>query len=111
MNIQIFGLKSCPNTRKAEMFFKERRITYQFINLAEKPMSRGELTSVMASIPAEELIDTESRAYVSAGLQYMKFNIAEKLLEEPRLFKTPIVRDAKRATAGFAPEIWKKWLS
>lgn len=111
MNLQIFGFKSCKNTKKAEMFFKERRISYQLINMAEKPISRGELIFVLRSVSAEELIDRESKNYKSQGLQYMKFDIAEKLLADPSLYRTPIVRDQKRAAAGYQPDIWKKWLA
>lgn len=92
------------------MFFKERRIPYQLINLTEKPMSKGELSSVLQSVSSDDLIDRESRAYKSQGLEYMKFDIPRKLLEDPSLFKTPIVRDGKKATAGFQPEIWKAWI-
>lgn len=92
------------------MFFKERRIPYQLINMAEKPMSRGELNSVLGSVAADDLIDKESKAFQSQGLQYMKFDPVEKLLENPALFKTPIVRDQKRATSGYQPDVWKKWM-
>ena len=46
MNIQIFGTKKCNDTKKAERFFKERGIKYQFIDMKEKGMSKGEFTSV-----------------------------------------------------------------
>ena len=36
MNIQIFGTKKCNDTKKAERFFKERGIKYQFIDMKEK---------------------------------------------------------------------------
>ena len=110
MNLQIFGTKQCKNTKKAEMFFKERRISYHLVNLAEKPMSKGELQSVLSAVPAENLLDTESKAYKSQNLQYMKFDVVSKLLENPALFKTPIIRNGKKATAGFEPDTWKKWL-
>lgn len=74
-------------------------------------MSKGELESVLRSVPPEELIDTESRAYKDGGLAYMSFNAMTKLLENPMLFKTPVVRDGKRATAGYVPDVWKTWLS
>jgi arsenate reductase (glutaredoxin) len=93
------------------MFFKERRIDYQFVNLEEKPMSRGELQSVLDSVSPDELIDRESKEFRKQNLGYMKFDIASKLLENPLLFKTPIVRESKRATSGFAPDIWKKWIN
>ena len=46
VNIQIFGTKKCDDTKKAERFFKERGIKYQFIDMKEKGMSKGEFTSV-----------------------------------------------------------------
>ena len=110
MNLQIFGTKSCKNTKKAEMFFKERRIPYHLVNLTEKPMSKGELQSVLASVPPEKLMDPDSKTYKSQNLQYMKFDIVSKLLEEPGLFRTPVVRNGKKATAGFEPDIWKQWI-
>ena len=52
MNIQIFGTKKCNDIKKAERFFKERSIKYQFIDMKEKGMSKGEFTSVaQASVP------------------------------------------------------------
>ena len=46
MNIQIFGTKKCNDTKKAERFFKERGIKFQFIDMKEKGMSKGEFNSV-----------------------------------------------------------------
>ena len=57
MNIQIFGTKKCNDTKKAERFFKERRIQYQFIDLKEKALSKGELQSVKKAIGLENLIN------------------------------------------------------
>ena len=41
MNIQIFGTKKSFDTKKAQRYFKERRISFQFIDLKEKGMSKG----------------------------------------------------------------------
>ena len=58
MNIQVFGTKKCNDTKKAERFFKERGIKYQFIDMKEKSMSKGELTSVAQAVGGiENLID------------------------------------------------------
>jgi arsenate reductase-like glutaredoxin family protein len=110
MNLQIFGTKKSNETKKAERFFKERGIRYQFIDLAEKGMSRGELEAVSRAIPVTELIDTGGKEFERQQLKYMKFNTAEKLLESPLLFKTPVVRDGKRATVGYAPDVWERWI-
>lgn len=108
--IQIFGVKNCRNTQKAERFFKERRVPFQFINLAEKGMSRGELQSVKNVCGLEELIDRQGKEYKKANLEYMDFDIEEELLENPLLFKTPVVRKADKAVVGYVPDLWKTFI-
>ncbi|ABZ94964.1 ArsC family transcriptional regulator [Leptospira biflexa] len=111
MNLQIFGTKKCKDSKKAQLFFQERRIPFQFINLQEKEMSKGELRSILGSVKLDDLIDTESKVYEDKNLKYMLYDKEEALLTNPLLFKTPIVRDGKRATIGFVPEIWKQWIN
>ena len=79
MNIQIFGTQKCQDTRKAERYFKERAIKYQFVNLAEKGLSKGELNSVKASL--DQLIDTEGKEYQKRNLKYMVYNAEEEYTE------------------------------
>lgn len=110
MNIQIFGTKKCFDTKKAQRFFKERGIKFQFIDLAQKSMSRGEFNSVCGAVGGiDKVINTGSEDYVSVKYLLPEAQI-EKILETPQLFRTPIVRDGKRAAVGNCPEIWKKWL-
>ena len=110
MNLQIFGTKKCSNTKKAEMFFKERRIPFQSINILEKPMSKGELEAVLRTVNVDDLMDTESKNYKDQNLAYYRFDKKSKLLESPEVMKTPVVRDGNRATVGYKPEIWKTWI-
>ena len=109
MNIQIWGKSKCFDTKKAERYFKERRIKYQYIDLLRYGMSRGELTSVKNAVGLEALCDPKSRDY--ALLQHLAYDEDrfEKLLEMPELLRTPIVRNGKKATVGYCPEIWKTW--
>ena len=109
MNIQVFGTKKCRETAKALRFFKERGLAVHFVDLAEKPISRGELSNISRSVPLEELIDREGREYEKLQLKYIQHDIAEKILEHPLLLKTPVVRNGQQASAGYAPEIWKSW--
>ena len=106
--IQIFGTKKCNDTRKAERFFKERRVPYQFIDLSQKGMSRGELASVKQAVGIENLIDREGRQYKERNFGYMDFDIEEELLEDPLLFKTPVVRRGRKAVVGNNPGAWKE---
>lgn len=110
MSVQIFGTPKCKDTRKAERFFKERGIQVHFVDLREKEISPGELRSITQVIPVADLIDTEGRQYYKRNLQYMKFDIMRELLEDPLLFKTPIVRFGHKVTVGYAPEIWEEWV-
>ena len=109
MNIQIFGKSKCFDTKKAERWFKERRIKYQYIDVLKYGMSRGELSSVKNAVGLEAMADPSDRDYPL--FQYLADNEArlEKLFEVPELLKTPIVRNGKKATVGYRPEIWKDW--
>ncbi len=111
MNIQIFGKAKCFDTRKAERYFKERKIKYQLIDVAKFGMSKGEFNSVKSAVGCiDDLIDGKSKLYEICFVKYTpKDLIEEKLLENPGLFKTPIVRNGKLATIGYKPETWKGW--
>ncbi len=109
MNIQIFATSKCFDSKKAQRWFKERRIKFQPIDLQKIGISRGELTSVKNAVGLEALIKTEHPD--AALLQYLAYDEAkfEKLLENPALIRTPIVRNGRQATIGYCPEIWEKW--
>ena len=109
MNIQIFGKSKCFDTKKAERWFKERRIKYQYIDLLRYGMSRGELNAVKNAVGLENLVNKDDQDYPL--FQYLASNEArlEKLYEVPELIQSPVVRNGKQATVGYCPEIWKTW--
>ena len=111
MNIQIFGTKKCFDTKKAERYFKERKIKYAFIDMKEKGISKGELTSVSNSVSVNELINEKSKDYKKSNLDKIRSNDMklEILLKNQSVIKTPIVRNGKKATVGYKPEVWKDW--
>ncbi len=111
MNIQIFGKSKCFDTKKAERYFKERRIKYQMVDLVRYGMSKGELTSVCRVVGLEAMVDPKAKDPDAAMLPYLASDEAkmEKLLDNPKLLKTPIVRNGKQATVGFCPDVWKTW--
>jgi arsenate reductase-like glutaredoxin family protein len=110
LNIQIIGTKKCSDTRKAERFFKERKIQYHFRDLNEKGISKGELENIQHCISLERLINKDGIEFKKRNLQFMIYNIEEELLNDPLLLKTPIVRNGNISTIGYTPEIWKSWL-
>ena len=109
MNLQIYGKSKCFDTRKAERYFKERRIKYQYIDIIKYGMSRGELKSVISALGLDKIVNQEDQDYPL--YQYLASDEAktEKLYEIPELIKTPIVRNGKKATVGYCPDIWKGW--
>lgn len=109
MNIQIFGIKKCQNTRKAERYFKERAVPYQFVDLTVRGLSKGELDRVKSMVGLENLIDTAGKEYAKRNLKYIVHDTEEILLAYPLLFKTPIVRNGPKVTIGYCPEIWCEW--
>ncbi|WP_368285990.1 arsenate reductase family protein [Enorma massiliensis] len=112
MNIQIFGTKKSFDTKKAQRYFKERRIKFQFIDLREKEMSKGELQSVMRAAGGfDALIDPKAKdqdtvALITYLAESQKF---DKLLENQQILREPIVRNGKQATVGYEPDTWKTW--
>lgn len=111
MNIQFFGTKKCFDTKKAERYFKERSIKYQFIDLNIKGLSKGELQSVKRSVGLNNLINTKAKDYKKSNLSQIRGDEIKEdiLLKNPQLLKTPIVRNGKDATVGYVPEIWTSW--
>ena len=112
MNIQIFGTKKCIETKKAERFFNERGIKYQFVDMKKKGMSKGEFNSVaQANGGLDHMINWEGKDQnLLALIKYIaNEDKLEKVLENPQVIKTPVVRNGKQSTLGYQPDVWKKW--
>jgi len=109
MNVQIFGKRKCFETKKAERYFKERRIKVQNIDLPRFGMSPREFASVKQVVGLDALINPDTPgAELLPHLAYEADRV-EKLLENPSLIRTPVVRNGKQATVGYCPEIWATW--
>ncbi len=111
MNIQIYSRAKCFDSKKAERWFKERGIKFQLIDLDQKGLSPRELDSVIAAVGLESLIDPKSKSPEAALMGYLGSDEQkkEKLIDDPRLLRSPIVRNGRLATVGYCPEIWKGW--
>ena len=112
MNIQIFGRSKCFDTKKAERWFKERRIRYQSVDLLKYGLSGGEFDSVLRAVGGvDKLIDWDRKSPAIDLMRYMDDARAkeDKVFDDPSLLKTPIVRNGKKATVGYCPEVWEAW--
>ncbi len=109
MNIQIFGKNKCFDTKKAQRYFKERRIKFQFVDLTAYPMSKGEFQSVKNAVGLDNMLDPKAKD--AEIFQYLAYDgdKAEKLFENQQWLKTPVVRNGKKATVGYCPDVWKDW--
>ncbi|WP_027627032.1 arsenate reductase family protein [Ruminiclostridium cellobioparum] len=110
MNIQIFGTKGF-DTQKAERYFKERKIRYQYIELNKYGLSKGEFDSVKSAVGLKALINEKSKEYERLNMRNLGVGkVAEEVLfKNPKLYNSPIVRNGKKATVGYQPDIWKDW--
>lgn len=112
MNIQIFGKSKCFDTKKAERYFKERRIKYQYIDLVRFGLSGKEFESVLRAVGGiDQLIDWNGKSQEITNMKYMDDPRAkeDKVFDDPNLMKSPIVRNGKEATVGFCPDVWASW--
>jgi arsenate reductase-like glutaredoxin family protein len=113
-NLQIFGTRKCSQTRKAERFFKERRVSFQLVDIAVKGPSAGELRKIANAVGGmDKLIDRDGKRYVERGLKYAAptgSRIEQILVDDPLLLRTPLVRTGDRATVGEAIDTWTAWL-
>ena len=111
MNLQIFGVKKCFDTKKAQRYFKERKINYQFVDLTLLGLSKGEFQSVKTAIGLNNLVNRTSVNYKKLNMDRIisESGREEMLFNNPSLYKTPIVRNGKHSTVGYVPDIWASW--
>jgi arsenate reductase-like glutaredoxin family protein len=113
LSVQIFGLKNSQATRAAERFFKERRVGMQFVDLKQKPMAAGEIRRFIERFGLAALLDSEGKAYIDAGLKYMKLSDPEllsRIERDPKLLRLPLIRAANRLSMGHDEASWKAML-
>ena len=111
-NIQIFGSSKSFDTKKAERWFKERRIPYQFIDMKRFGLSGREFDSVLRAVGGvDKLVDWDCRSPDLDLLRYLAEERAreDKVYENQSLIRLPVVRNQNKATVGYAPDIWKLW--
>ena len=110
MNIQIFGKSKCFDTKKAERYFKERGIRVQSVDLPRYGLSAGEFASVCRAVGGWAALLDEKHPD-AALVRCLASDTAreEKLLENPRMLRTPLVRNGRQATVGYCPEVWAEW--
>ena len=106
---QIFGKSKCFDTKKAERYFKERRIKYQYIDIIKFGMSRGELNSVISAVGLDNLVDPKDMDFELFNRLAYREDKIERLFEVPEMIRTPVVRNGKQATVGYCPDVWKNW--
>ena len=112
MNIQIFGKSKCFDTKKAERYFKERRIKYQSVDLIRFGLSGKEFDAVLRGIGGiDNLIDWNAKDQEITNMKYMEDSRTkeDKVFDNPKLMRTPIVRNGKQVTVGYCPEVWSQW--
>lgn len=112
MEVQIFGIRKSPATRKALRFFAERRVKTHFVDLQERAASPGELKRFAQKFGAAALVDRGSRRFAELGLgaaQLSEERWLERLADEPLLLRMPLVRHQHQLAIGDAEATWRDW--
>ena len=109
MNIQIFGKSKCFDTKKAERYFKERGIRVQSVDLPRYGLSAGEFASVCRAVGGWAALLDEKHPDAALVRCLASDTAREEKLENPRMLRTPIVRNGRQATVGYCPEVWAEW--
>jgi arsenate reductase-like glutaredoxin family protein len=112
MEVQVFGRKKCPETRKALRFFAERRVKVHFADLDLRAASPGELRRFAQKFGVEALLDRDGKRFVERGLgaaRYGEEAWLDRLAADPGLLRTPLVRWQARFTIGAAEAEWRSW--
>ena len=114
VTVQIFGIKGSNATRAAERFFKERRVTVQFVDLTQRPMAPAEIKRFSSRFGLAALLDSDGKAYLDAGLKYLKLSETEllnRVERDPKLLRLPLVRAGNRVSIGNDPGSWQSMLA
>jgi Spx/MgsR family transcriptional regulator len=114
LSVQIFGIKNSQATRAAERFFKERGVTIHFVDLKQKPMAPGEIKRFVERFGLAALLDSEGKAYLDAGLKYLKMSdseLLERIEADPKLLRLPLIRAANRLGIGHDEDAWRAMLA
>ena len=110
--IQVFGRSDSKETRRAQRFFKERRMPIAFVDLKKRPPAPGELKRFAQKYGAKALLDEGSKAYKQANLGYLTMGdheVIERAIADPRLLKLPLVRFGSQLTIGIDEAVWRGW--
>jgi arsenate reductase-like glutaredoxin family protein len=113
LEVQVFGVRKSADTRTALRFFAERRIKVHFVDLLERPASRGELSRFVQKFSIDALIDREGRRFTELGLgaaRYSPERWLERVVDDPLLLRVPLVRYQQHLTVGPAEPTWRGWI-
>lgn len=108
--VQIFGTRSCAETRKALRFFKERRIDVHFNDLGQRAASKGELRRFVQKFGIDAVVDRDAKRFRNLGLHQAHYGPdrwLEILADEPRILVTPLVRRGPELGVGWDESVWR----
>ena len=111
MNIQIYYVKKDFACQKAERFFKERRIPFQWVDLSKHSMGKREIMLFSGGNPAA-LVNRENNKVKEHPICYTDDaeRICAYLMEDARLMRLPIVRNGQKFTIGADEAVWTEWV-
>ena len=111
--ITFYGYKKCSTCRKAEKALDKAKCDYAFVDITEKPPSKGELKRIQAQsgVPLHKLFNTSGEQYKALGLKDKVVSLSDSeifdlLAGNGRLIKRPLVTNGKKASVGFDEKVF-----
>jgi arsenate reductase (glutaredoxin) len=109
MDVLLLGLAKSKATRKAQRYFKERRVPLAYHDLRKRPPAPGELRRWLQALGIDRLVDTSARAYVEQGLSYLSASEddwLQRLSADPSLLRLPLARCGGLLAVGDDVDAW-----
>lgn len=114
MDVQLFGLAKSQATRKAQRFFKERRVPIAYHDLRKRAPAPGELRKWVQRFGVDGVLDATSKAYVDKGLSYLSASEEDwlqRLSADPTLLRLPLARCGTYLAVGDDTDAWQRLAS
>ena len=112
--IKVHGIKNCDTVKKSIKWLEQHQLKYEFRDVREVPLSKAEVEQWLADIPADQLVNKRSTSWRQLDESQRDLSnqslVCQLIVEQPTLFKRPLVQAKGEARVGFNAQQWEAWL-
>ena len=111
MQVQLFGHPKSKAARKAQRWFKERRIDFHYVDVTKRPPAPGELRRFVQRFGVEGVLDPTAKSYQDKGLQYVSASDEDwlvRMADDPTVLRLPLARCGNELAVGDDEQGWAR---